>query len=112
MDPVKFREIRDRLNSDLSKKHYMIKQNGSWSWGDINPSDYPGEDEDLSGIETNVVSPDGFVNGNLVGFIYLDQNCPGILFYGKRSEEEEKRALMYVWKVNHGRNDGPENTNP
>lgn len=100
MDPVRFREIRDQLNNDPDTKHFMIKSGDSWSWGDLVPSDYPSEDEDLSGIECNVISPDWFINGNLVGYIYMDHNCPAVLFYGKRSEEE-KRALMYLWKVNH-----------
>lgn len=102
MDQVKFRETRDRLNSDPKTKHYMIKYgDGSWGWGDIHEDSVPPVDEDLEGIETNVVSPDGFENGNLVGFIYISQNCPGILFYGKRTEEEQK-ILKYIWKQNHG----------
>ena len=35
MDQVKFREIRDQLNSDPKTKHYMCKSGNSWSWGDI-----------------------------------------------------------------------------
>ena len=102
MDQVKFREIRDRLNSDTKIKHYMIKySDGSWGWGDLREDSVPPEGEDLSGIETHEVNPDNFIPGNLVGFVYINQNCPGILFYGKRTEDE-KNQLKYLWKVNHG----------
>lgn len=101
MDPARFREIRDQLNSDPKTKHYMIKSGDSWSWGDIESSIIPGKDEDLEGIECHAVNPDGFKNGNLVGFVYINQNSPAILFYGKRSEEEQK-ILKYIWKQNHG----------
>jgi len=102
MDQVKFRETRDRLNSDPAMKHYMVKYgDGSWAWGDIQEDSIPPVDEDLEGIETNVVSPDGFENGSLIGFIYMSQNCPAVLFYGKRTEEEQ-RILKYIWKQNHG----------
>lgn len=102
MDQVKFREIRDRLNSDPKTKHYMCKSGNSWSWGDIESSVYPSKEEDLSGIEYNEVAPDFFGEpGSLLGFIYMDQNCPAVLGYGRRSEEEQK-ILKYIWKVNHG----------
>ena len=100
MDPARFREIRDQLNSDPKTKHYMLKCGDEWSWGDIDASDYPSIDEDLSDIEYKEVSPDRFIKGNLIGFIYINQNCPACLGLGKRSEEE-KSALMYLWKVNH-----------
>lgn len=109
MDQVKFREIRDKLNSDPKTKHYMCKSGNSWSWGDIESSVYPPKGEDLSGIEYNEVAPDWFVNGNLLGFIYLDHDCPAVLGYGKRSEDE-KEIMKYIWKVNHG-NEKSENLN-
>lgn len=101
MDQVKFREVRDKLNSDTTKKWYMSKSGDSWGWGYIESSVYPPEGEDLSGIEYNEVSPDGFQSGSLLGFIYMDHNCPAILGYGKRTEKE-KAIMKYLWKVNHG----------
>lgn len=101
MDQVKFKEIRDKLNSDSKVNWVMIYSDGSWGWSEISSSDIPQEGEDLSGIEYNEVAPDWFVNGNLLGFIYFDHACPAVLGYGKRSEEEQK-ILKYIWKVNHG----------
>ena len=81
MDPVKFRELRDSLNSG-QRKAVMIKDSGDWTFKYVDQGEidvYEGWENNLDGIEYNEVSPDGFKSGNLLGFIYNHHNCPACL---------------------------------
>ena len=100
MTPQEFRKIRDELNENIEHTYAMIKWGDSWAWAEVDNHYMPSPDEDLEGIEYNEITPEGLQKGNLLGFIYMNQNCPAVLGYGRRNEEE-KSILKYIWKVNH-----------
>ena len=98
MESVEFRKLRDELNSG-SRKAVMIKISNEWTIQYIDTVEINPE-INLDGIEYNETKPDGFIPGNLLGFIYVGYNCPAALGYGHRSEDEV-RMMKYIWKINN-----------
>lgn len=92
-----FRKLRDELNSG-PRKAVMIKLGTEWTSQYIDTIEVNPE-VDLGGVEYNESAPDLFVPGNLLGFIYPGYNCPAVLGYGHR-DEDEIRIMKYIWRVN------------
>lgn len=97
MDQVEFRELRDKLNSS-DKPYVMIyTTDKGWTWRGVDEKDLDVEGKDLEKIEYSEVNPDFYCDpGSLLGFIYIDHNCPAILGYGKRSESDVL-VLKNIW---------------
>ena len=98
MNGEEFRKLRDSLNSG-PRKAVMLKLGNEWTIQYLDTVPEIPEGTNLEGIEYNETAPDGFQEGNLLGFIYISYNCPAVLGYGHRSEEE-KRIMKYIWKTN------------
>ena len=99
MDELKFKELRDSLDHG-DRKCVMIKLGCEWTIQYLDNIEYQeGWDSGLDNIEYGESHPDFQETGNLLGFVYPKYNCPAVLGYGRRSEDEIK-IMKYIWKSN------------